>query len=81
MLVQFLANQFDLTGRAFAPFVLSPVDRRLILLGKKPRDVAGGRDVLFVGARDDFIMAATSDLAAVAAVFNRTLLLLGSLGR
>ena len=34
MLVQFLANQFRFDRQGFRAFVLSPVDRRLTLLGK-----------------------------------------------
>src|SRR5204863_1492055 len=34
MLVQFLANQFGFDRQGFRAFVLSPVDRRFILLGK-----------------------------------------------
>jgi ABC-2 type transport system permease protein len=34
MLVQFLANQFGLDRDGFRSLILSPADRRLILLGK-----------------------------------------------
>lgn len=80
MLVQFLANQFGFDRQGFRAFVLSPVDRRLILLGKNLATWP-------VGATFGLLLLATISiwlrlplLAAVAAVFQlATLLLLGSL--
>lgn len=80
MLVQFLANQFGFDRQGFRAFVLSPVDRRLILLGKNLATWP-------VGATFGLLLLATISfwlrlpiLAALAAVFQlATLLLLGSL--
>ena len=80
MLVQFLANQFGFDRQGFRAFVLSPVDRRLILLGKNLATWP-------VGATFGLLLLATISiwlrlplLAAVAAVFQLvTLLLVGSL--
>ena len=80
MLVQFLANQFGFDRQGFRAFVLSPVERRLILLGKNlatwPVGVTFG---LLVLAMISFWLRLPI-LATVAAVFQLvTLLLLGSL--
>ncbi len=42
MLVQFLANQFGLDRDGFRSLILSPVDRRLILLGKNLASLPAG---------------------------------------
>ncbi|HWN96440.1 MAG TPA: hypothetical protein VNT99_15530 [Methylomirabilota bacterium] len=80
MLVQFLANQFGFDRQGFRAFVLSPVDRRLILFGKNlatwPVSATAG---LLVLAMMSFWLQLPI-LAVVAAVFQlATLLLLGSL--
>ena len=80
MLVQFLANQFGFDRQGFCAFVLSPVDRRLILLGKNLATWP-------VGAAFGLLLLATISfwlrlpvLATLAAVFQLvTLLLLESL--
>lgn len=81
MLVQFLANQFGFDRQGFRAFVLSPVDRRLILLGKNLATwPVGGLFGLLLLAMISFWLRLPL-LAAVAAVFQLvTLLLLGSLG-
>jgi hypothetical protein len=79
MLVQFLANQFGFDRQGFRAFVLSPVERRLILLGKNLATWP-------VGATFGLVLLAMISfwlrlpiLTAVAAVFQlATLLLLGS---
>ena len=81
MLVQFFANQFGYDRQGFRAFVLSPVDRRLILLGKNLATWP-------VGATFGLLLLTTMSfwlrlpiLTAVAAIFQLgTLLLLGSLG-
>jgi len=80
MLVQFLANQFGFDRQGFRAFVLSPVDRRLILLGKNIASwPVGATAGLLVLAMMSFWLRLPT-LAAVAAVFQlATLLLLGSL--
>ncbi len=80
MLVQFLANQFGFDRQGFRAFVLSPVDRRLILLGKNlatwPVTATTGLVVLTMIS----FWLRLPILAAVAAVFQlATLVLLGSL--
>jgi len=80
MLVQFLANQFGFDRQGFRAFVLSPVDRRLILLGKNlatwPVGATFGLLLLIVMS----IWLRLPVAAALAAVFQlATLLLLGSL--
>ena len=80
MLVQFFANQFGFDRQGFRAFVLSPVERRLILLGKNlatwPVGVTSGLSVL---AMISFWLRLPI-LTAVAAVFQlATLLLLGSI--
>jgi len=80
MLVQFLANHFGYDRQGFRAFVLSPVDRRLILLGKNlanwPVSAAFGLLLLVVIS----FWLRLPILAAVAAIFQlATLLLLGSL--
>jgi ABC-2 type transport system permease protein len=79
MLVQFLANQFGFDRQGFRALVLSPVERRLILLGKNlatwPVSAATGLSVL---AMVSFWLRLPV-LAVVAAVFQLVaLLLLGS---
>jgi hypothetical protein len=81
MLVQFLANQFGFDRQGFRAFVLSPVDRRLILLGKNlatwPVGAAFGLILLVVQS----IWLRVPVLTALAALFQLvTLLLFGSLG-
>lgn len=81
MLVQFLANQFGFDRQGFRAFVLSPVDRRLILLGKNLATwpVGATFGLLLLAAISFWLRLPI--LAAVAAVFQLvTLLLLGSLG-
>jgi hypothetical protein len=80
MLVQFLANQFGFDRQGFRAFVLSPVERRLILLGKNLATwPVGATSGLLVLAMISFWLRLPI-LAAVAAVFQlATLLLLGSL--
>ena len=80
MLVQFLANQFGFDRQGFRAFVLSPVERRLILLGKNLATWP-------VGATFGLVLLAMISfwlrlpiLTTVAAIFQLvTLLLLGSL--
>lgn len=80
MLVQFLTNQFGFDRQGFRAFVLSPVDRRLILLGKNLA-------TLPVGATFGLLILVVISfwlrlpvLAAIAALFQlATLLLIGSL--
>jgi len=81
MLVQFLANQFGFDRQGFRAFVLSPVDRRLILLGKNLATwPVGGTTGLVLLTLLSFWLRLPI-LAVVAAVFQlATLLLLGSLG-
>ncbi|MGO8926441.1 MAG: hypothetical protein ACLQU3_06065 [Limisphaerales bacterium] len=80
MLVQFLANQFGFDRQGFRAFVLSPVERRLILLGKNLATwPVGATFGLLVLAMISFWLRLPI-LAAVAGVFQLvTLLLLGSL--
>jgi hypothetical protein len=80
MLVQFLANQFGFDREGFRAFVLSPVERRLILLGKNLATwPVGATSGLFLLAMISFWLRLPI-LAAVAAVFQlATLLLLGSM--
>ena len=80
MLVQFLANQFGFDRQGFRAFVLSPVERRLILLGKNLATwPVGATFGLLVLAMISFWLRLPI-LAAVAAVFQLVaLLLLGSL--
>jgi ABC-2 type transport system permease protein len=80
MLVQFFANQFGFDRQGFRAFVLSPVERRLILLGKNlatwPVGVTSGLSVL---AMISFWLRLPI-LTAVAAVLQlATLLLLASM--
>ncbi|MBI3849950.1 MAG: hypothetical protein HY298_06620 [Verrucomicrobia bacterium] len=80
MLVQFLANQFGFDRDGFRALILSPVERRLILLGKNLAS-------LIVGATFGTVLLAIisfwlrlSPLALVAALFQlATLLLLAGL--
>jgi hypothetical protein len=80
MLVQFLANQFGFDRQGFRAFVLSPVERRLILLGKNLATwPVGATFGLLLLAMISFWLRLPI-LATVAAVFQLvTLLLLGSL--
>jgi len=80
MLMQFLANLFGFDRQGFRAFVLSPVDRRLILLGKNlatwPVGATTGLLVLTMLS----IWLRLPILAALAAVLQlATLLLVGSL--
>jgi len=81
MLVQFFGNQFGFDRQGFRAYVLSPVDRRLILLGKNLAVWPVG------GAFGLFLLAALSvwlrlpALSVLAACFQLvTLLLFASLG-
>jgi len=81
MLVQFLANQFGFDRQGFRALVLSPVDRRLILLGKNlatwPVGAAFGLILLVVQS----VWLRVPVVTALAALFQLvTLLLFGSLG-
>jgi hypothetical protein len=80
MLVQFLANQFGFDRDGFRAFVLSPVDRRLILLGKNlatwPVSATPG---LLVLAMISYWLRLPLLIAVAAAFQLATLLLLGSL--
>jgi ABC-2 type transport system permease protein len=81
MLAQFLANQFGFDRQGFRMFVLSPADRRLILLGKNLATwpVGAGFGLLLLVLISFWLRLPV--VAAVAAVFQLvTLLLLGSLG-
>jgi ABC-2 type transport system permease protein len=80
LLTQFLANQFGFDRQGFRALVLSPVDRRLILLGKNVATwPVGATSGLLVLAILSFWMRLPIQ-AAVAAVFQLTaLLLLGSM--
>ena len=80
MLVQFLANQFGFDRQGFRAFVLSPVDRRLILLGKNIATwPVGATSCLLLLTMMSFWLRLPM-LAVVAAVFQlATLLLIGSL--
>jgi len=80
MLVQFLANQFGFDRQGFRAFVLSPVDRRLILLGKNLSTwPVGGTFGLLVLVMTSFWLRLPI-LTALAAGFQlATILLLGSL--
>ena len=80
ILVQFLANQFGFDRQGFRAFVLSPVDRRLILLGKNLATwpVSATSGLLVLGMISFWLRLPI--LAVVAAVFQlATLLLLGSM--
>lgn len=81
MLVQFFANQFGFDRQGFRAYVLSPVDRRLILFGKNlatwPVGAAFGLVLLVVQS----FWLRLPVLTALAALFQLvTLLLFGSLG-
>ena len=81
MLVQFLANQFGFDRQGFRAFVLSPVERRLILLGKNlatwPVGALFGLLLLLILT----IWLRLPPLIALAGLFQlATLLLLGSVG-
>jgi hypothetical protein len=81
MLVQFLANQFGFDRQGFRAFVLSPVDRRLILLGKNLATwpVGATFGLLLLVAQSYWLKLPV--VTALAAVFQLvTLLLFGSLG-
>jgi ABC-2 type transport system permease protein len=81
MLVQFLANQFGFDRQGFRAYVLSPVDRRLVLLGKNLATwpVGAGFGLLLLTMLSFWLRLPI--LTALAAVFQLAiLLLLGSLG-
>jgi hypothetical protein len=81
MLVQFLANQFGFDRQGFRAFVLSPVDRRLILLGKNLATwPVGGLFGLLLLAMISFWLRLPGLISVAAAFQLATLLLLGSLG-
>lgn len=80
MLIQFLANQFGFDRDGFRSLILSPVDRRLILLGKNLASIPVGAafGVLLLGLMSAWLRLPL--LAIVAALFQlATLLLLASL--
>jgi hypothetical protein len=80
MLVQFLANQFGFDRQGFRAFVLSPVERRLILLGKNLATWPVGATFGLLPLVIVSFWLRLPILTAVAAVFQlATLLLLGSL--
>jgi len=81
MLIQFLANQFGFDRQGFRAFVLSPVERRFLLLGKNLATwPVGGLFGLFLLVAISFWLRLPL-VAAVAAAFQlAALLLLGSLG-
>ena len=81
MLVQFFGNQFGFDRQGFRAYVLSPVERRLILLGKNLATwpVAAAFGLLLLLAQS--IWLRLPPLTALAALFQLiTLLLFGSLG-
>lgn len=81
MLVQFFGNQFGFDRQGFRAFVLSPVDRRLILLGKNLATwpVAAAFGLVLLAAQTIWLRLPA--LTALAALFQLvTLLLFGSLG-
>ena len=81
MLVQFLANQFGFDRQGFRAFVLSPAERRLILLGKNLATWPVGASFGLLPLTIFSFWLRLPILAAVAAVFQlATLLLLGSMG-
>jgi len=81
MLVQFLANQFGFDRQGFRALVLSPVERRLILLGKNLATWPVGASFGLLALTMFSFWLRLPILVAVAAVFQlATLLLLGSLG-
>jgi len=80
MLVQFLANQFGFDRQGFRALVLSPVERRLILLGKNLATWPVGASFGLLALTMFSFWLRLPILVAVAAVFQlATLLLLGSL--
>jgi hypothetical protein len=80
MLVQFLANQFGFDRQGFRAYVLSPVERRLILLGKNLATWPVGATFGLLPLVIVSVWLGMSILTAVAAVFQlATLLMLGSL--
>lgn len=81
MLVQFMANQFGFDRQGFRAFVLSPVERRLILLGKNlatwPVGATFGLLLLLILS----VWLRLPPFTILAGIFQLvTLLLLGSLG-
>ncbi|HEX5220993.1 MAG TPA: hypothetical protein VFZ59_15620 [Verrucomicrobiae bacterium] len=81
MLVQFFANQFGFDRQGFRAYVLAPIERRLILLGKNLATwpVGGGFGLVLLVAQSFWLKLPVVD--ALAALFQLvTLLLLGSLG-
>jgi ABC-2 type transport system permease protein len=81
MLVQFFANQFGFDRQGFRAYVLSPIDRRLILFGKNLATWPVGAvfGLVLLMAQSFWLKLPIVD--ALAALFQLvTLLLLGSLG-
>jgi hypothetical protein len=80
MLVQFFGNQFGYDRQGFRAFVLSPVERRLILLGKNLATwpVGGGFGLVLLVLLL-FWLNLSLQIAAAAVLQLATLLLLGSL--
>jgi ABC-2 type transport system permease protein len=76
MLMQFLANQFGFDRQGFRAFVLSPVERRLILLGKNLATwpVSATSGLLVLGMVSFWLRLPL--LVAMAAVFQLVSLLL-----
>jgi hypothetical protein len=80
MLVQFLGNQFGYDRQGFRAFVLSPMDRRWILLGKNLATwpVGGGFGLLLLGFMTYWLRLPALVIAAALLQLG-TLLLLGSI--
>jgi ABC-2 type transport system permease protein len=80
MLVQFLGNQFGYDRQGFRAFVLSPVDRRWILLGKNVATwpVGGAFGLLLLGLMTYWLQLSIL-LIGTALLQLGTLLLLGSI--
>lgn len=81
MLVQFLANMFGYDRQGFRAFVLSPVERRLILFGKNLANwpVAAAFGLVLLGILSVWLRLSLSTILAGAFQL-ATLLLLGSVG-
>lgn len=81
LLIQFLANQFGFDRHGFRALVLTPVDRKLILLGKNLANLPVGGTYGLILILVISIWLKMPVLTAVAALFQLiTLLALGSLG-
>ena len=81
MMAQLLGNQFGFDRQGFRALVLSPVDRRLILLGKNLANWPLGALFGLVLLAFLSVWLELPTLAVIAAVFQlATLLLLGSIG-